>query len=382
MKRKMLMGILAGLAVAVTVPSAGALAYSEVTAGDLSDTETETEAAEEDPGQDTQPGTQETAAAPSVQTGWVNDENGWKYYLSDGTQAVSSFQQVDGKWYYFDDSGYMVTGWANVDGTYYYMDGSGVMQAGKWIKDNDKWYYLNDDGSMAVNSWEELAGYWFYCGADGAMLQSTWIDIDGKSYYLQDDGTMAADTVIEGYEIGADGVAEKKNLNIGFDHRGTGGKEFAVITASDDQGNTVWRHQTGKYLLDDSQETNEVSAIGVSESFYYYVEGGTVVCLDVNDGSIQWINSDFGGALTSTSAFMGSQAIYLGGYNGPDFYAVTYRGKTLQTIDTLEDGFTHPQNITNDGDYVYEDLTDENGNTVNFTIYLPNYSVSRTDSDE
>lgn len=384
MKKKILIGVLAGLSAAVMTPSAGAFAYSEVAAGDLSDTEIGTEEMQENQGEDAAGNTDNTGENPATAsmtvTGWVSDEYGWKYVLSDGTEAVSSFQYIDGNWYYFDENGYMAAGWVNVDGTYYYMNDSGVMQAGKWIKDNDKWYYLNDDGSMAVNTWEQLGGYWFYCGPNGDMLRSTWIDVDGKSYYLQEDGVMATNTVIEGYSIGPDGALE--NLNIGFDHRGTGGKEFAVITASDAQGNTIWRHQTGKYPLDNSRETNAVSAIGVNESFYYYVEGGTVVCLNVNDGSIQWINPDFGGEVALTGASMGSEAIYLAGYNGPDFYAITYRGKSLQTIDTLADGYSHPQNITNDGDYVYEDLSDANGGTVNFSIYLPNYSVSRTESDE
>ena len=64
----------------------------------------------------------------------------------------------------------MTTGWQQIDGQWYYMDQAGVMQRG-WFKDNDKWYFLLPNGAMATNT--VIDGR--QIGADGI-----WIAAEGE----------------------------------------------------------------------------------------------------------------------------------------------------------------------------------------------------------
>ena len=49
-------------------------------------------------------------------------------------------------------------------------------------------------------------GSWYYLREDG-LMKTGWL-LDGERwYYLREDGTMAVDTTVDGWQIGADGVA-------------------------------------------------------------------------------------------------------------------------------------------------------------------------------
>lgn len=48
------------------------------------------------------------AEEAAVQTGWIQDGNGWWYRLSDGSYPKDCWRQIGGTWYYFDSEGYMV----------------------------------------------------------------------------------------------------------------------------------------------------------------------------------------------------------------------------------------------------------------------------------
>lgn len=103
-------------------------------------------------------------AVPAYAGNWkfVNDK--WKYQRGAQKYASQEWLDLDGKQYYMDNNGFMVTGWNQVDNQWYYMDENGVTQYG-WLKNQDKWYYLSPVG-----------------------------------------GAMVTNTVIEGRQIGADGV--------------------------------------------------------------------------------------------------------------------------------------------------------------------------------
>ena len=74
-----------------------------------------------------------------------------------------------------------------------------------WLKDKDgKWYYLNNDGIMQ-RGWVKVNNLWYYLNDCGVMVTG-WIKDAGKWYYLKRDGSMAVNTIINGYEIGMDGV--------------------------------------------------------------------------------------------------------------------------------------------------------------------------------
>lgn len=102
---------------------------------------------------------------------------------------------------------------------------------------------------------------------------------------------------------------------------------YGVVTAYDEGDNILWEYRTNEY---EATELQLVSELGQKDNVYYLVEGGTVVALDILTGNVIWQNSDFGGA--GNFAF-GENAIYLCGFYGPDFYAVSYDGETLARID-------------------------------------------------
>lgn len=100
---------------------------------------------------------------------WVQDAKGWWYQYADQTYPVSAWAYLDGfagtsRWCHFDAAGYMQTGWlTDVDGHRYYLhptpDGTrGHMYTG-WHEIDGKWYYFtetrtetNPVGSLYVNT--------------------------------------------------------------------------------------------------------------------------------------------------------------------------------------------------------------------------------------
>lgn len=78
---------------------------------------------------------------------WLNDQTGWKYRNENGSNTVSSWQQIDNKWYYFNESGYMETG---------------------WIYWKEKWYYCGEDGAMKSNT---MTPDGYQLGNDGVWLK-------------------------------------------------------------------------------------------------------------------------------------------------------------------------------------------------------------------
>ena len=61
------------------------------------------------------------------------------------------------------------------------------MQTG-WVFVNGRWYYMNESGAM----------------------QTGWINLQNAWYFLHSDGAMAVNTVIDGWQIGMDGVGKEQ----------------------------------------------------------------------------------------------------------------------------------------------------------------------------
>ena len=180
-------------------------------------------------------------------TGWINPDNNWYYLYSDGTMAKgwvnlggkwyylksSGAMQLDwlqdsGKWYYIQGDGSMTTGLKLIDGKKYFLDASGVMRTGwyaisgqwyyfntggnmltGWVKPNGSWYYLYSNGIMATG-WLNLNGNWYYLKSTGSMATG-WILDGNNNYYLNPStGIMVKDTVVNGWQIGADGKRGNK----------------------------------------------------------------------------------------------------------------------------------------------------------------------------
>ncbi|MFD0771282.1 S8 family serine peptidase [Bacillus sp. CGMCC 1.60114] len=135
-------------------------------------------------------------------TGWVSTGNKW-YYLNDSGAMETGWVSVGGKWYYLNNNGAMETGWVSVGGKWYYLNNSGAMETG-WVSVGGKWYHLNNSGTMETG-WVSVGGKWYYLNNSGAT-ETGWVSVGSKWYYLYNDGSMAANTVINGYKLGYDGV--------------------------------------------------------------------------------------------------------------------------------------------------------------------------------
>lgn len=138
----------------------------------------------------------------------------WVYYYPNyywyeyGIPVKSEWRQVNGGWYYLQSNGVMATGWLQINGYWYYFDTIyGYMKTG-WQQINGAWYYFWGGGSMATR-WLEDNGYWYYLDATHGYMKTSWQQIDGKWYYFYSSGKMAVSTVIDGYRIGSDGVANR-----------------------------------------------------------------------------------------------------------------------------------------------------------------------------
>ncbi len=73
-------------------------------------------------------GSGEATNLSSGYSGWLLDDIGWSYRLSDGSYVTNTQKQIKGENYCFDETGYMKTGLVEIDGhTYYFDEESGAM---------------------------------------------------------------------------------------------------------------------------------------------------------------------------------------------------------------------------------------------------------------
>lgn len=146
-------------------------------------------------------------------TGWIKPNGNW-YYMYDNGVMATGWLAKGGEWYYFYGSGEMVTGWNVIGGQWYYFSASsGAMLTG-WIKPYSKWYYMDPASGKMVTGWLERDKGYYYYYSSGDMATG-WTQISGKWYYMDPStGKMAVNTVIDGWQIGPDGVmGNKVNVN-------------------------------------------------------------------------------------------------------------------------------------------------------------------------
>lgn len=91
--------------------------------------------------------------------GWKKIDNKW-YYFYDGKCIVNTFAAVNGIWYHFNQTGAMDTGWIMDNGKMFFFNlADGSLTRG-WIQDEKgNEYYLSEvDGSLVVNMTLNIAG--------------------------------------------------------------------------------------------------------------------------------------------------------------------------------------------------------------------------------
>jgi len=127
--------------------------------------------------------TETPVETPAQNKGWVKTAAGWTFYDSTGNQTKGQWVNDGGVWYMIKADGIMATGWYKDNGTWYFLNGSGAMKTG-WLNDNGTWYFLQSSGAMKTG----------------------WLNDNGTWYFLNASGAMLANTIVDGYKLGASGA--------------------------------------------------------------------------------------------------------------------------------------------------------------------------------
>lgn len=138
-------------------------------------------------------------AVPAYAGTWKYMNEKWKYQRGANKYAYNEWIEDQGKSYFIGNDGYMRTGWQQIDGQWYYLDDTGVMQNG-WFKDNEKWYFLLPNGAMAVKTvidGRQLGDDGVWIPAEGQTEPSNNTDMT-NGYLVQN---MAEGLSIKGYNI-------------------------------------------------------------------------------------------------------------------------------------------------------------------------------------
>ena len=178
-------------------------------------------------------------------TGWVNDSQGNRYYVSTDATLTTGWFQLSGNKYYFDpetgavkqsevftvsgkqyiasSNGSCVTkvGWYKLDSDYYYVESTAGSLKSGWLSSGSKWYYLDASdncrmranevfkingtsyvakasGECPSNSWVKIGSDWYYTNGSCAV-RTGWLSSGGKWYYLDpnNNGRMMANEVFK-----------------------------------------------------------------------------------------------------------------------------------------------------------------------------------------
>ena len=127
---------------------------------------------------------------PDTAQGWVQNDFG-QYLYYDESKKLTDTQTLNGVEYFFNADGTLKTGWVKDDDNWRYYSGNEMVVG---------WYDMGDDGSDKT----------YYFNEDGVMTSDKWLEINGKWYYFYTDGSLAKSTNIHNYEVDADGVRKTK----------------------------------------------------------------------------------------------------------------------------------------------------------------------------
>lgn len=246
--------------------------------------------------------------------GWVKNQKGWWYRLSDGSYAKGwrkclwSKEKVNGSWFLFGDDGYMKTGWQKVGGKWYYLDpDTGAMKTG-WIFVNGIWYYLEDSGAMHTG-WMDWKGKKCYLDpANGHCLVNCTRVIDGKTYRFDKGGyaeeVIAMDVVKPGAKV--IDISEFQPEDIDWSKIKAGG--YAVIIRIGLRGSipNTDRYRKISYDRHFREYLDGVIQAGIPYSLYYFP---TPLSDAEADDEAEWIITNADGLKLSMPLWMDSERV-------------------------------------------------------------------------
>ena len=130
----------------------------------------------------------------AVVTGFYIDESGSRHYYYEDGHAESGWIEKDGARYYSDSYGTLLVDTTEyIDGYYYRFYETGVMVVG-WYKQTYSygsfdWYYYDQSGKMHTG-WLHLGSLWYYCDTGGRIYRNETSTINGITYRFNESGAM------------------------------------------------------------------------------------------------------------------------------------------------------------------------------------------------
>ena len=153
--------------------------------------------------------------------------------------------------------------------------------------------------------------------------------------------------------------------------------EKVCVSGLDASDTTVWERE---FATEYRTELTLIEEIGLWQDRYYLNHNGTVVCLNLADGTTKWENDEFHGASISSQIDPRNGNVYLCGYYGPDFFACDKEGQTLSQYPNAVEGYYWPNGMVFRGEDELIIYYDGGPGTMDiampYTVNLKDFSVS------
>ena len=118
-------------------------------------------------------------------------------------------------------------------------------------------------------------------------------------------------------------------------------EEYARIEGYSGDGMLIWEKKTNSYSMG---QNNRIDEIGIANGMFYYLEDGTIVTLNLQDGSVIWSNSDFGSP-NGCHAWDNEGTLFICGALGTFLYGIDQFGNTVCNIYSISEDIYWPDEI-------------------------------------
>jgi N-acetylmuramoyl-L-alanine amidase len=113
---------------------------------------------------------------PVHTSGWILEDNEWKFYLDSTRYVRDDWYRYDGKWAWFD--------------------GAGNAIHDTWLEYKGNWYVFGTDCYMLTSEWHSYQGKQYYLNSEGIMVKNAYVKSkepgNSNYYYLNSDGIWEA----------------------------------------------------------------------------------------------------------------------------------------------------------------------------------------------
>ena len=213
-------------------------------------------------------------------TGWVEEDEVWYYYDSDGEAVTETWKK-------------------GADGKNYYLGEDGEMVLDSWVEGDDVYYYVNTHGVRITNEWRYMYGYndsddeaWYWFGSDGKMASSKKATVNGKAYYFDSDGKMITGWVDTDSYATAEAMSSDVVYCTEDGDRVVGWAKLYAPDDDDESGDEYWYNfsSTGKPRINTKKTISGKSYLFDSEGkmihgwAYNAATGSDAVYTQIDDG--------------------------------------------------------------------------------------------------